>query len=69
MASEAKVVWPIPDLTNELRIDQGGRASIDLSESPSPVFCVRTSRKGAPSNTASAGHYRRPPSLRQVGGQ
>ena len=41
MASGAKIAWPIPDLTNELRIDQGGRVSIGLGGSPSPVFCYQ----------------------------
>ena len=41
MASGAKIVWPIPDLTNEPRIDQGGRVSFGLGGSPIPVFCYR----------------------------
>ena len=41
MASGAKIVWPIPDLINELRIDQGGQVSIGLGGSPSPVFCCQ----------------------------
>ena len=41
MASGAKIVWPIPDLINEPRIDWGGQASIDLGGSPSPVFCCQ----------------------------
>jgi hypothetical protein len=75
MASGAKIVWPIPDLINEPRIDWGGQASIDLGGSPSPVFCCQSlllaelRGKGAPLNPASTGNYRRPPSLRQVGGQ
>ena len=41
MASGAKIVWPIPNLTNEPRIDQSGRVSIGLGGSPSPVFCCQ----------------------------
>jgi hypothetical protein len=38
MASGPKIVWPIPDLNNEQRIDQGGQVSIGLGGAPSPVF-------------------------------
>ena len=41
MASGPEIVWPIPDLINELRIDPGGRVSIGLGGSPSPVFCCQ----------------------------
>jgi hypothetical protein len=65
MASGTKIVWPFPDLTNELRIDQGGQVSIGLGGSPSPVVCCQ--------NFAGRGvlehGVRRPPSLRQVGVQ
>ena len=67
MASGAKIVWPIPDLTNELRIDQGGRVSIGLGGSAESLLSEL--RGKAPLNTASAGHYRRPPSLRGGRGQ
>ena len=41
MASGPKIVWPIPDLINELRIDLGGQVSIGLGGSGSPVFCCQ----------------------------
>jgi hypothetical protein len=69
MASGPKIVWPIPDLINELRIDRGCQVSIGLGGSPNPVLCCQNFAGRGVLEHGSAGHYRRPPSLRQVGGQ
>ena len=69
MASGPKIVWPIPDLANKPRIDQGGQVSFGLGGSPSPVFCCQNFAGRGALEHGVRRPYRRPPSLRQVGGQ